>query len=71
MAKQRIDRSFVSELDQFISEFDQKHPEKSASQIKNINKHNRISQLRDHALDPDVASAKLWEKFMNEGEYTG
>lgn len=70
MAKQRVDKSFVSELDQFIQQFDLDHPEKSDSQIADIKKHQRISQLRDNARLSDKPS-KIWEDFLNEGPFTG
>ncbi len=66
MAKQRINRSFVSELDQFIQEFDQARPEKSASQIADIKKADRVSQLRDNAIAPAVVEQKIWTEFFDE-----
>jgi hypothetical protein len=63
VAKQRIDRSFVSELDQFIQQFDQQHPEKSKSQIADIKKAARVAQLRDHAISTTAAEQKIWEEF--------
>jgi hypothetical protein len=71
MAKQRIDKSFVSELDQFIQQYDLDHPEKSDSQIADFKKHQRISQLRDNERAESAASSKIWEDFLNEGPYTG
>lgn len=47
MAKQRIDRYFVSDHDIFLNKFDKDFPEKSASQLKEIKKHERIFALRD------------------------
>lgn len=47
MAKERINRTFVSEHDIFLTKFDKKHPKKSASQQKEIDKHARIFALRD------------------------
>ena len=47
MSKQKIDRAFVSEHDIFLNKFDKNNPEKSASQLKEINKHKRIFALRD------------------------
>lgn len=66
MAKQRINKSYVSELDQFIQEFDQAHPEKSASQIADIKKADRVSQLRDYAISPEAAEQKIWKEFFDE-----
>lgn len=57
--KQKINRSYVSDIDQFLASFDREHPEKSASQTKEITKHARIHQLRD---DPHVAEEKdIWD----------
>ncbi|GAB4222056.1 MAG: hypothetical protein Kow0076_2270 [Francisella sp.] len=36
------DRAYVSEADKFLREFDQKHPQKSKSQKKEILKHRNI-----------------------------
>lgn len=47
MLKKR-DKSYISELDRFLAEFDQQHPEKSDSQLKEYNKHKRVAQLRDN-----------------------
>lgn len=40
---------FVSEIDQFLEEFDKKHPELSASQRKELAKAQQIALLRDRA----------------------
>lgn len=45
-SKSRIDKHFVSEIDQFLTEFDKTHP-KSASQLAEIKKYDRLDQLRD------------------------
>lgn len=63
MAKQRIDTSFVSELDKFIEQFDLEHPEKSESQIADIKKSDRVAQLRDHVISSTTAEQKIWEEF--------
>lgn len=53
---------FVSGLDQFLKAFNLKKKGLSASQRQEIDKYNRIYQLRDN---PNVAETKktLWEKF--------
>lgn len=43
-----IDKAYVSPYDKFLYEFDATH-EKSASQLKEIKKFQRIFALRDHA----------------------
>lgn len=35
-------RHYVSEIDQFLQDFDNTHPQKSASQLKEVNKHFNI-----------------------------
>jgi hypothetical protein len=39
---------YVSEIDQFLQEFDKQHPELSASQRKEKLKYARLNQLRDN-----------------------
>jgi hypothetical protein len=49
-------KPFISELDQFLNEFDQQNPQKSKSQAANIKKHQeRIFKLRD---DPQFGKKK-------------
>lgn len=47
MSKQKIDRNYVSEIGQFLQDFDKQHPEKSSSQQKEIDKHKAIFDKRD------------------------
>ena len=42
-----IDKHFVSPYDKFLRKFDEEHPEKSASQLKEIEKHRKIAEKRD------------------------
>ena len=42
-----IDKHFVSPYDKFLKKYDQEHPEKSASQLKEIEKHQKIAEKRD------------------------
>lgn len=56
-----IDKSFVSSIDKFMFEFDAKHA-KSLSQLKEIEKHQRIALMRDNKNYPDQAS-EIWEDF--------
>ena len=60
-----IKRNYISEIDQFLKEFDQQHPEKSASQQKEIAKHQRISALRDQAPITKISTTdkKIWDDF--------
>lgn len=61
MSKNDIDKAFISPYDLFLSKFDKEH-QKSASQLKEINKHKRIAILRDN---PNVVSTdeEIWEDF--------
>lgn len=61
MSAQDIDKSYVSPIDKFLFRFDATH-EKSASQIKEIKKHERIAKLRD---DPEAGkkSDEIWQEF--------
>jgi len=55
-------RSYVSEVDRFLKEFDKQHTELTALQKEEIAKHERIDEKRDHskkALDKD----KIWSDF--------
>lgn len=61
MSKHDIDKAFVSPYDKFLFEFDAKH-EKSASQIKEIKKYERIFYLRDHAKKEDE-QGEIWDDF--------
>ncbi len=56
-----IDKAYVSSYDEFLTRFDSDHP-KSASQIKEINKHKRIAKLRDNPVSAADELA-IWEKF--------
>lgn len=59
-----LKRQFVSEIDDFLTQFDLSHPEKSLSQQKEIAKHARIAQLRDGVLPVNPAENKeIWENF--------
>jgi len=55
---------FVSEIDRFLTQFDQTHPEKSTSQQAEIDKFKPIAEKRDkniNASQPE--SSTLWEGF--------
>ncbi|KTD05613.1 hypothetical protein OQJ19_10585 [Fluoribacter gormanii] len=56
-----IDKAYVSPYDKFLFEFDATH-NKSASQIKEINKHKRISMMRDNK-DYGNEKGEIWEEF--------
>ena len=54
--------NYVSEIDQFLQQFDQTHPEKSLSQKKEIDKYQHVYSLRDTA-EPPSSKKILWEDF--------
>ncbi|CAM2932207.1 CBU_0585 family protein [Legionella worsleiensis] len=61
MTEHDLDKAYVSPYDKFLYEFDATH-KKSASQIKEIQKHQKIAQMRD---DKDYKDNKgeIWEAF--------
>ena len=62
MSQQPILKYFVSEIDKFLQNFDQQHPEQSLSQHKEIEKYRRIYYLRD-VSDRTNEIGKIWEGF--------
>lgn len=61
MSSPDIDKAYVSPYDTFLFEFDATHP-KTASQLKEIEKHRRIATLRDTKDTSDRAS-EIWSEF--------
>ncbi|HHF7365719.1 MULTISPECIES: CBU_0585 family protein [Legionella] len=61
MSSDDIDKAYVSPYDKFLFEFDATH-DKSASQIKEINKHKRIFLMRDNK-DYENKKGEIWEEF--------
>jgi hypothetical protein len=61
MTKHDINKAYVSPYDEFLFEFDATHS-KSASQLKEIIKHQRIATLRDEAK-PLIDDDMIWEDF--------
>lgn len=61
MSKHDINKAYVSPYDKFLFNFDATH-EKSASQLKEIKKHERIALMRD---DKNYISteSEIWELF--------
>ncbi len=61
MSAHDIDKAYVSPYDKFLFEFDASH-EKSASQMLEIKKFQRIFKLRD---DKEAQESKsgIWESF--------
>lgn len=56
-----IDKAYISPYDRFLCEFDKKHA-KSASQLQEIHKYQRIFALRDNPT-PEDQSGEIWENF--------
>ena len=61
MSNLDIDKAYVSPYDRFLYEFDATH-EKSASQLKEIKKYQRIFALRDQA-NSEVGAEEIWKDF--------
>lgn len=61
MTNDDIDKAYVSPYDKFLFEFDATH-EKSASQLKEIEKHQRIATMRDDK-HYKAEKGELWEEF--------
>ncbi len=58
-------KAYISEIDQFLKTYDQEHPERSASQQKEIQKDQRIAMMRDH-IQPKQEKKRvddLWKDF--------
>lgn len=53
---------FTSELDLFLNEFDEAHPQLSASQRKEKAKYARIYKLRDNPNQPEPKK-QFWDNF--------
>lgn len=53
----RFNKKYISELDQFLTLVDSKHPARSLSQEKAIKSYQRINLLRDNRLPQDTRPA--------------
>ena len=62
MNQNKTNKHFVSEIDQFLAEFDRKHAKPSASQQKEAIKHRQVYDLRD-GTDRSMPAQKREEKF--------
>lgn len=56
-----LDKAYVSPYDKFMRQFDTTHA-KTPSQLKEIEKHQRIAHLRDNPSSEGEAVV-LWEAF--------
>jgi hypothetical protein len=55
-------KNYLSEIDNFLQEFDRTHPKRSLSQQKELKQATRIAKLRDHTHHTANPS-KIWEEF--------
>jgi hypothetical protein len=55
-----LKKNYVSDIDKFLWEFDEKHPDRSLSQQQEIKKYERVYRLRDNPK-PEEEQTKLWE----------
>ena len=56
-----LERTYVSPFDRFFYKYDATHP-KTASQLKEIKKHQRIAALRDN-VSPGGDEEIIWQSF--------
>jgi len=52
---------YLSEIDQFLRDYDAAHPNYGASRQKEIQKHERIFAKRDAVVEEE--SSAIWTKF--------
>ena len=55
----KIQKHFVSKIDYFIKKKAEKEP--TASQIANIQKHDRIAKMRDNIVTEEKAKKSIWD----------
>jgi hypothetical protein len=61
MSNNDIDKAYVSPYDKFLFEFDATH-KKSASQMREIQKHERLAEMRDNK-EYKNDKGEIWEEF--------
>ena len=61
MSAHDINKAYVSPFDKFLFEFDATHA-KSASQLKEISKADKIALMRDDA-EYSKPNSEIWEEF--------
>ncbi len=57
-----IDRNYISEMDAFLKEFDERPESQSESRRAEEEKYKRIHDLRDNE-QPERKKPKIWEEF--------
>jgi hypothetical protein len=50
MKRDKVNKNYVSDIDTFLVEFDHKNTNRSASQIAEKKKYDRIFKLRDNSI---------------------
>jgi hypothetical protein len=60
MSNNDIDKAYVSPIDQFLYKYDRDHA-KTASQLREIKRHQLIAYLRDNP-NPQIVE-EIWEEF--------
>lgn len=69
MLRLDLKKGYVSSMDQFLADFDKKHPNRSKNQLREIEKHQRIANLRDNQISgqedskPCCKKESVWENF--------
>lgn len=58
----KTDKHYISDIDIFLCEFDDKHPEKSSAQQQEISKYQKIDALRDQFQEEETETS-LWKGF--------
>lgn len=53
---------YTSRTDLFLAGYDHAHPKQSHAQHKEIEKYQRVYELRDNPLQP-ATPQKFWDKF--------
>ena len=56
----KVDSNYVSDIDKKLAEYNATHP-KTASQQVEIDKYQRIHQLRDQAVDQADVEEDIWD----------
>ena len=65
----KLEKNYVSEVDKLLQDFDAKQEQKTASQLAEIAKHQRIAALRDDVTENSAqinisdASKAIWKDF--------
>jgi hypothetical protein len=63
MSLTKLDKKYVSEIDQFLVEFDKQHPKRSTSQIQEEQKAVRIARLMKNPDSEKDVKSELWDEF--------